>query len=132
MIKKIDHVAIVVKDMKKAVKNYTEMFGFKEVSKMELPGGEFTSVMIASGDIHIELFQPLKKGNNFSDFLEKTGGGLHHIAFLTDDIAKELKTLKAQGRKLQNEEPRGIPGAQIAFIDPSAADNMLIELVQRD
>jgi methylmalonyl-CoA epimerase len=130
MIKKIDHIAIVVKDVDKAAKLYADMFGFKVVEKMGGPGGEFTSIMMSVGDIRVELFQPLKSGS-FSKFLEERGGGLHHVSFLTDDIAKELKTLKAQGRKLQNEEPMSLPNAKIVFVHPSAAENVLIELVQR-
>ena len=131
MLKKIDHIAVVVKDIDKAVKSYADMFGFKMVEKREGPGGEFVSVMMALGDIHLELFAPLKPGNSFSKYLEEKGGGLHHVSFATDDIVKELKNLKAQGKKLQNEEPIQLPNAKIAFIHPSAAENVLIELVQR-
>jgi methylmalonyl-CoA/ethylmalonyl-CoA epimerase len=130
MLKKIDHIAIVVKDIAKAARTYADMFGFKVIEKREGPGGEFTSTMMALGDIHIELFQPLKPGSHMK-FLEERGGGLHHVSFLTDDILEEVKTLKAQGRKLQNEEPIQIPGSRIAFIHPSAAENVLIELVER-
>ncbi len=131
MVKKIDHIAVVVKDVKKAAKLYADMFGFEEVEKMDGPGGEFTTIMVAAGDIRVELFQPLKEGS-FMRFLEERGGGLHHVSFLTDDIEGELKTLKAQGRRLQNEEPMELPGAKIVFVHPGAAENVLIELVQRD
>ncbi len=131
MIKKIDHIAIVVKNADEAVKSYADMFGFQVIEKREGPGGEFVSVMMALGDIHVELFAPLKEGNAFAKYLEEKGGGLHHISFMTDDIVKELKNLKAQGKKLQNEEPIQLPNAKIAFIHPSAAENVLIELVQR-
>jgi methylmalonyl-CoA/ethylmalonyl-CoA epimerase len=131
MVKKIDHIAIVVKDLDEAVKNYKEMFGFKEIERLAGPSNEFTSVMMQMGDIRVELFQPLKEGTSFSRFLEEKGGGLHHVSFLTHDIAKEVKILKAQGKKLMNDEPRQLPGAKIVFVHPSAAENVLIELVER-
>jgi methylmalonyl-CoA/ethylmalonyl-CoA epimerase len=131
MVKKIDHIAVVVKNLDEAVKNYKEMFGFKEIERLAGPSNEFTSVMMQMGDIRVELFQPLKEGTSFSRFLEEKGGGMHHVSFLTDDIAKEVKTLKAQGKKLMNEEPRQLPGAKIVFVHPSAAENVLIELVER-
>jgi len=87
MVNKIDHIGIVVKDLEQAAKTYTELFGFKVVEKMDGPGGEFKNVMMAAGDIRIEIFQPLKEGS-FSRFLEEKGGGLHHVSFLTDDIVK--------------------------------------------
>ena len=131
MIKKIDHIAVIVKDIDQAVKSYDDMFGFKVVEKRDGPGGEFISAMMALGDVRVELLQPLKEGSH-SKFLEEKGGGLHHVSFATDDIADDLKTLKAQGKKLQNEEPMNLPGGnKIAFVHPSAAENVLIELAQR-
>jgi methylmalonyl-CoA/ethylmalonyl-CoA epimerase len=87
-------------------------------------------VMLESGDTRLEFFQPLKPGS-FQKFLDERGGGLHHISLATDDIAGELKKLKAQGRKLINEEPMVLPNARIAFVHQDAAENVLIELVQR-
>ena len=132
MLKKLDHIAVVVKDIDKAVNSYTDMFGFKVVERMAGPSNEFTSVMLACGDIRVELFQPSKEDTSFSKFLAEKGGGLHHVSFVTDDIVKALETLKARGSKLQNEEPIQLPNAKIAFIHPSAAENVLIELIQRD
>jgi methylmalonyl-CoA/ethylmalonyl-CoA epimerase len=130
MLKKIDHIAVVVKDVEKATKCYADMFGFRVVEKKEGPGGEFVSVMIAAGDIKIELLQPLKPGS-FMRFLEERGG-LHHVSFTTSDIEKDLNKLKAQGRKLIDKEPVSMSdGKRIACVHPSAAENVLIELVER-
>jgi methylmalonyl-CoA epimerase len=131
MVTRIDHVAVIVKDLDAAIKSYSDMFGFKVVETMDGPGGEFKSVTIANGDMRLEFFQPLKPGG-FQKFLDERGGGLHHISFATNDIEGELKNLKAQGRRLQSEEPMILPnGDKVAFIHPSAAENVLIELVQR-
>jgi len=131
MLKKIDHIAVVVKDIDKAVKSYTEMFGFKVAERMAGPSNDFTSVIVQLDDIRVELIQPLKEGS-LTRFLEEKGGGLHHVSFLTDDILKELENLKAQGIRLIDNEPRQVPnGDRIAFVHPSAAENVLIELVQR-
>ena len=129
MLKKIDHIAVVVKDIDQAARAYADMFGFKAGGKREGPG--FISMFAALGDIKMEFFQPLNMDNTFGKFLEKTGGGLHHISFVTDDVEKEMKKLKAQGRKLQDETPRQMPDAKIVFIHPSAAENVLIELIER-
>ena len=131
MLQKIDHIAIVVKDADAALQEYSGMFGFKVKGEMNGPGGEFKAVLVSVGDITLEFLQPLKPGTAFARFLEERGGGLHHVSFATDDIVKELKTLKARGKKLQNEEPISLPGARIAFMHPGAAQNVLIELVQR-
>jgi methylmalonyl-CoA/ethylmalonyl-CoA epimerase len=130
MIKKIDHIAIVVKDIDKTIKDYGEMFGFKLVSKNDFRG-ESLQAKIAVGDITLELFQPTKAGTAFDKFINETGGGLHHISFLTDDIVKEIKSIKAKGRKMQHNEPISLPDGKIAFVDAASADNVSIELAER-
>jgi methylmalonyl-CoA/ethylmalonyl-CoA epimerase len=132
MLTKIDHIAVVVKDAEAALANYAGMYGFEVKEKMEGPGGEFKAVQASVGGITLEFLQPLKPGTAVARFLEERGGGLHHVSFATDDIAGEMKKLKAQGKKLQNEEPMTVPGGdKIAFVHPSAGENVLVELVQR-
>ena len=131
MIKKIDHIAIVVKDVDKTIKSYEEMFGFKKISKMEFGGGDAIVAMIKVGDITLELFQPTKAGTAFDKFLKEQGGGLHHISFLTDDILKDIKNIKAKGKKMTHNEPIALPDAKIAFVDAASADNVSIELAER-
>jgi methylmalonyl-CoA/ethylmalonyl-CoA epimerase len=131
MIKKIDHIAIVVKDIDEAVKSYGDMFGFKLVNKMEFPGGESVVANIKAGDVVLELFQPTKVGSNFDKFLKEKGGGLHHISFLTEDIAKDIKNIKAKGKKMVHNEPITLPNDKIAFVDAASADNVSVELAER-
>ena len=131
MVNKIDHIGIVVKDADEAQKVYSEMFGFEVVEEMGGPGGEFKAVLVRVGNITLEFLQPLTDEGSFAKFLKERGGGLHHVSFATNNIEHDLKTLKAQGRKLLNEEPMSLPAAKIAFIHPEAAENVLIELVQR-
>ena len=130
MLKKIDHAALVVKDLDAAVENYHDTFGFTVVERNEGPGGEFRGVMIENGPIRLELFQPLKPGS-FMKFLEERGGGLHHVSFQTDDIRAEMADLKARGKRLMSDEPMELPDAKVAFVHPSAMENLLIELVER-
>lgn len=130
MIKKIDHIAIVVKDIDKAIKDYGDMFGFKLADKRDF-GGDAIVANIKAGDITLELFQPTKEDTAFGKFLKETGGGLHHISFLTDDIVKEIKNIKAKGKKMVHNEPIPLPDGKIAFVDASSADNVSIELAER-
>ena len=132
MLKKIDHVAIIVKDADEALKTYSEMFGFEVEEELEGQGGEFKTVMVKVGDFRVEFLQPLTNEGSFAKFLRERGGGLHHVSFATNNINQELKKLKEQGRRLINEEPMSLPnGDKIVFVHPSAAEKVLIELVQR-
>ena len=58
-------------------------------------------------------------------------GGLNHICFEVEDIDEALAELKAKGVPLLDEAPRiGHAGCRIAFIDPAATENCLIELAE--
>src|SRR4029450_5827928 len=64
-------------------------------------------------------------------YLEKRGPGMHHVALRVDDIAAALAHLRARGVRLIDEKPRpGAEGALVAFIHPSAAHGVLVELKQ--
>jgi methylmalonyl-CoA/ethylmalonyl-CoA epimerase len=54
---------------------------------------------------------------------------LHHLTLRVADIAVVLARLKARGVRLIDEEPRpGAGGSLVAFIHPSAAHGVLVEL----
>jgi methylmalonyl-CoA epimerase len=64
-------------------------------------------------------------------FLDKRGEALHHLCFRVVDIDTAMSTLKARGVKFIDETPRqGAHGSRIAFIHPSSAGGLLIELKQ--
>jgi len=64
-------------------------------------------------------------------YVEKRGPGLHHITLRWDDISAALAQLKARGARLVDEQPRpGAEGALVAFVHPSSAHGVLVELKQ--
>lgn len=132
MINLIDHIGIVVQDIERSLKIYTEALGL-DLSRVEI--NEQHRVKIAFlpvGDTLIELLQPLTEGTMMADALKEKGEGIHHIAFRVNDLKAELAKLKALGIPLVNETPQsGGHGAQIAFLDPNAANNVSIELVEK-
>jgi methylmalonyl-CoA epimerase len=130
-IMKMNHIAMVVRDLDESARTYKDMFGFEVVNTMDIPGGEAKAVTMSCGDITLEMFQPLQDTGGFADFLKDTGGGLHHISFTTEDIDGDFKKLKAQGRKLQSDEPITTPFGKIGFV-AAGNEGVLIELVERN
>ena len=84
-----------------------------------------------SSKSRIELLEPTSEDSPISKFLEKRGGGIHHIAVEVENIEATVAKLKAKGVRLIDENPRiGAEGCLVAFIHPSAANGVLLELVQ--
>ena len=64
-------------------------------------------------------------------YLEKRGGGLHHLCFRTDDIDADVERLRAKGYQFTSDAPTpGAHGSRVIFIHPKSCDGVLIELSQ--
>jgi methylmalonyl-CoA/ethylmalonyl-CoA epimerase len=132
MIELIDHIGIVVKSVEKSLKTYTEALG---LNLLEIEDNEAFGVKIAFlpvGNTLVELIEPTAEGTMGSKFLKEHGEGLHHIAFKVDNIKEFLTRLKDLGIPLIHEEPQsGGLGALVAFMHPSAANNVHIEFIEK-
>ena len=131
-VKHIDHVAIAVSDMDEAVRKLGGMFGLRATA-LEHVSAQKTDVVFLhpEGDSAVELICP--SGNEgLQRFVDKRGGGLHHICFEVDDLTAALADLKASGVRLIDEVPRvGARGHLVAFLHPSATGGVLFELCQK-
>ncbi|AGB05044.1 methylmalonyl-CoA epimerase [Aciduliprofundum sp. MAR08-339] len=128
MIKKIDHVAIAVKNLEEGVKIWKDM-GF-EVEYENVDEQGVRVGIIHLGNARIEVLEPIKDNSPINKFLEKRGEGLHHLAVEVENIEKSLKSLKEMGYRLIDEEPRlGAEGKKIAFVHPKST-RFLLELVE--
>jgi methylmalonyl-CoA/ethylmalonyl-CoA epimerase len=87
--------------------------------------------MLPVGESRIELLEPTSDDSPISKFLEKRGGGIHHIAVEVDDIKAALEKLRSQGARLIDEVPRiGAEGCLVAFVHPGSTGGVLLELVE--
>jgi len=129
--KKIDHIAIAVRDIDAAARFYQEQLGLEVTGRETVAQRQVRVAFIQLGATRIELVQPDSPESPIAKFLEKHGPGLHHICLEVDDIAAELSRMGAAGVKLIDSAPRaGAHGNLTGFIHPAAADGVLIELTQ--
>jgi methylmalonyl-CoA epimerase len=132
MLKKIDHLAIAVKDLQKEIENYKRIPGFEFKGSEVVEEQKVTVAFFKIGDVYIELLEPLSEDSPISKFIEKRGGGLHHVAFETDDINDQIRSFKEQGFKMLNEEPKkGAHNAKIAFAHPKSFSGVLVEIKEK-
>jgi len=131
-IKKIDHVAIVVKDIETALKVYRDALGL-ELTKTEfMPEQAAMTAFLPAGESKIELVEPTTDDSGTARYLAKRGEGVHHICLEVDDIEATLAQMAAWGMRLIDERPRtGSDGQRYAFVHPRSAHGVLIELYER-
>ncbi len=128
---KINHLGIATKEINEALKFWEDALGLENVHTEEVEDQKVRVAMLPIGETNIELLEPTSEDSPISKFLEKRGGGIHHIAVEVEDIEKSLEKLKSEGMRLIDEKPRiGTEGCLIAFVHPKSTNGVLLELVQ--
>jgi len=131
MITGLDHIAIAVPDLEGAIKRFFEDFGLQYDGNEIVEAAQTTTAFFSLPETHIELVHPLDGGGPIATFLEKRGGGLHHLCFRTDDIDADVARLREKGYQFIGDAPTpGAHGARVSFLHPKSCDGVLIELSQ--
>ncbi len=130
--KGLDHVAIAVKDLDKAIALYRDTFGLELAEIEEVADQQVRTAIFGHGSGRIELICPTSPDTGVAKFLEKRGEGLHHICVEVEDIDAHLADLKAKGVPLIDQTARiGAGGSKVAFVHPKGGAGVLIELSER-
>ncbi len=131
MLKKLEHVGIAVADLDEAVGMYRTALGMEPDEIVDVPERGMKIAFFTLGQVQLELLASTREDSNIANFLEKRGPGMHHLAFLVDDVAAALERLKEKGIRLIDEQPkRGGRGNRIAFLHPKAMGGVLVELCE--
>ncbi len=129
---KLDHIGLATNQLEDGLSFWRDALGLTVDSAEEIKEQGVRVAMLALGDTHIELLEPLAAESPVGKFLAKRGPGIHHVAVAVEDIHASLANLKRRGARLIDETPRvGARGCLVAFIHPAAANGVLVELVQR-
>jgi methylmalonyl-CoA/ethylmalonyl-CoA epimerase len=128
MLTNIDHLGIAVRDLDKSVKYYEDCLGLQCHGREEVESQKVKTAFFEVGDVHLELLEPTAEDSPIAKFLEKNGEGIHHIAFRTDDIEKQLEQAAGNGVKLIHEVPfEGAANKLVAFLHPKSTHGVLTE-----
>lgn len=132
MIKRVDQVAIAVKDLEQAARFFEGVLGLRH-SKTEVLEEERVKVALFEvGDAQIELVGGIGEENPIAKFLARRGEGLHHISLEVEDLEAMLERLEEAGVPLIDKVPRrGAGGTKVAFLHPKGCHGVLIELVEK-
>ena len=132
--KRIDHIAIVVRDLDAALRVYRDVLGLPLERIEEVPAEKVKVAFLPlpEGDGEVELVQPTADDTGIARFLEKRGEGMHHICFEVDDIQAAMAQMATNGLQILEDRPRlGSQGQKYVFIHPKTAHGVLIELYER-
>ena len=128
----IEHVAIAVDETREPENVFGNLLGIENTSTEEISDQKVITDIFDTGSGKIELLKATSSDSPISKFLEKKGKGIHHIAFLVDDLNLALDELSGVCVQLIDRAPRvGAEGMLIAFLHPSSTSGVLVELCQK-
>jgi len=130
-VKKINHVAVVVDDMEKALSFWRDALDMDLHELRDVPAEQSQVAFLPLPGSEVELVMPTTDDSGIAKYLSKRGPGLHHICLEVDDIEGMLEQLRSKSVRLINEEPRTTSdGKKYAFIHPESTAGVLVELYQ--
>ncbi len=129
---KLEHVAIVVRDLDQAVSVYKEKLGLRLESRQVVDTESVEIAVMALDNTRIELVRPLDSTAGVARFLDKRGEGLHHICLEVENLDTLVQSLHASGVRLIDAAPRkGYRGNRAVFVHPTSTDGVLIEFYEK-
>jgi methylmalonyl-CoA epimerase len=128
---KIDHIGIATQHLEDGLAIWRDVLGLTVEQTEEVAEQRVRVAMLPIGDTRVELLEPTTADSAVGKFLAKRGPGIHHIAVKVEDINASLAELKSKGARLIDDTPRiGAGGCLVAFVHPTSAHGVLLELVQ--
>ena len=132
---RIDHVAIIVRNIEHALAFYRDTLGITPREIKEVPAEQVRIAFLpmgGPGGSEIELIEPTSPDSSLARFLEKRGEGLHHICLEVDDIDAALADMQAKGAPVLDKQPRLAAEGRAIFLHPRGTNGVLLELVERN
>jgi methylmalonyl-CoA/ethylmalonyl-CoA epimerase len=131
VLHKINHIGIAVQSIDAVIPFYRDQLGMEFLGKEDVPEQKVRVAMLCIGESKIELLEPMSSDSPVAKFLEKSGQGIHHIAYEVEDVQAAIAKLVAEGARMIDEKPRnGAHGSLIAFVHPKSSHGVLTELCQ--
>ncbi|HEX4207881.1 MAG TPA: methylmalonyl-CoA epimerase [Ktedonobacteraceae bacterium] len=132
--KRIDHVAIIVRNLEQALAFYRDTLGLAPSEVTTVPSEQVRIAFLPMGGpagSQIELIEPTSANTSLQKFLEKRGEGLHHMCLEVEDIEAELQAMRDKGAPLLDQQPRDAAEGRAIFLHPKGTNGVLLELLEK-
>ena len=134
MPRRIDHVAIIVRNIEQALVFYRDTLGITPSEIKEVPTEEVRIAFLpmgGPGGSELELIEPITPNSSLTRFLEKRGEGLHHICLEVADIDAALAEMQEKGVPVLDKQPRIAAAGRAIFLHPKGTNGVLLELLEK-
>ena len=127
---RIDHIAVVVKDLETAVATYQHNFELEKAGGGEVPSLGIHNAFLQIGGARIELMTPTSATGPVAEFLEQRGEGMYLLSLEVEDLDEAVAHLEGAGARVRVAD--GSTGQRLAFVSPKSAHGVLLQLLERE
>ena len=128
----LDHIGIAVAELDESLAFFRDALDLEVTAVEEVASQRVRAHFVSVGSTALEILEATADDSPIARFVSRRGPGLHHITLRVDDLNAALAELKQRGVRLIDEAPRlGAEGARVAFIHPSSAHGVLVELKEQ-
>ncbi|MBV9617144.1 MAG: methylmalonyl-CoA epimerase [Ktedonobacteraceae bacterium] len=134
MPKRIDHIAIIVRNIEQALAFYRDTLGIMPREIKDMPSEQVRIAFLpmgGPGGSEIELIEPTTPDSSLTKYLEKRGEGLHHICLEVENIDAALQEMKDREAPVLDEQPRIAAEGRAIFLHPKGTNGVLLELIEK-
>ena len=134
MPSRIDHIAIIVRNIEQALVFYRDTLGITPSEIKEVPTEQVRIAFLpmgGPGGSELELIEPITPNSSLTRFLEKRGEGLHHICLEVADIDAALAEMQEKGVPVLDKQPRIAASGRAIFLHPKGTNGVLLELLEK-
>lgn len=130
----LDHICLAVKRIDTARATLERTLGYTARTAVVLNTRQRVRVQFLRrpGSLDLKLIEPADPGSPLVEFLRRTGGGLHHLAFRVDSVLETVPALEATGARIvaRPEPGEAFDDGLIAFAFLGAG--LYVELIDTD
>ncbi|MFM2102334.1 MAG: methylmalonyl-CoA epimerase [Bacteroidota bacterium] len=129
--KQVEHIGIAVSDLNESKLLYEKLLGCAAYKDEFVNSEQVWTSFFKTGTTKLELLYAEGENHVINRFIAKRGEGIHHIAFLVDNLNAEMDRLKAAGFTFIQDAPKdGADNKRIIFLHPKQTGGILVELCE--
>ncbi len=130
--RKIDHVAIAVRDLEKSIIFYARL-GFALTERMTTRGSEsgMVSAVMMAGPVKFVLLQGTDENSQITRFINEFGPGAQHIAIEVENCEAVCDALESNGLPFNTKIIKG-PGLTQRFTQRCPESGVMLEFIERN
>lgn len=131
MLRRIDHVGIVVKNLDEATTFLSDVFHLEMVKSVDDPDRRLKAAFFRCGDINLEVLEPDDPAERARRLGPGSEARVEHIAIQVDDLGNTLESLMANGVQVNPRIPISVSGGLTTWTEAESSGGVIYQLIEK-